>query len=261
MGISVIIRNRNEATALEFLLKVLNEKYFEEIDEIIVLDNLSSDDSEKITNQYGARFVKIEKFSYGSSANIGASEAKNEIVVIFSAHSYPVSHDFFKLIKKKFLGRENELAGLRCLHNNTDYKFYLNNGDIEKNSNLGGLIFSGSAFNRELWKKHPFNNDVRTFEDKEWSMRMNSLGYKIEMVPSIFCYYIHRNYLQKYFRFRNDMIGSFQMFGVQPSYKFVFYIFFKSLFLNFKSFIVESYFDVRKMLFSIKIKIKSYKGY
>ena len=122
MKISVVIRNKNQSDALAFLLKNLNERYKEDIDEVIVIDNLSTDSSKEISEKYAAKFVTISNFGYGSSANLAAQSAINDIVVIFSAHSYPVSWDFFKLIKAKFKGRENELAGLRCLHTYSDYK-------------------------------------------------------------------------------------------------------------------------------------------
>lgn len=102
--ISVVIRNKNQEKALEFLLKNLVERYAEDIDEIIVLDNLSNDNSKNISENCNAKFITIKDFSYGGSANLAAQFAKNDIVVIFSAHAYPVSHDFFKLIEKSLRG-------------------------------------------------------------------------------------------------------------------------------------------------------------
>ena len=96
--ISVVIRTKNEEKALEFLLKDLRNRYQDDINEIIVIDNLSVDNTKQICENYNANHVIIENFSYGGSANLAAQSAKNDIVVLFSAHCYPVSHDFFKLI-------------------------------------------------------------------------------------------------------------------------------------------------------------------
>ena len=65
--ISVVIRNKNQGKALEFLLRNLTERYLSDIKEIIVIDNLSTDNSEKISIKYGVRFEAIEQFSYGGS--------------------------------------------------------------------------------------------------------------------------------------------------------------------------------------------------
>ncbi len=208
--LSVVIRNKNQDKALSFLLKNLTERYKADIGEIIVIDNLSTDGSALVSKQYGAKFVTIKTFSYGGSANFAAQQAKYDIVVIFSAHAYPVSHDFFKLILKKFKGRD-DLAGLRCLHGTNDYRNYINKITAETDPDKSGLIFSGSVFNKQVWEKHPFREDVATFEDKEWSKRVIKAGYKIEFVPSIFNYEIKRNKKQLFFRFKNDMVGNYQL--------------------------------------------------
>jgi len=216
--VSVVIRNKNQSSALHFLLKNLTERYADDIGEIIVLDNLSTDDSENVSKHYAARFITIEKFSYGGSANKAAEVAQFNIIVIFSAHSYPVSHDFFKLIKNAFDNNSN-LAGVRCLHNSSDYKHYINNISAKEDPNRSGLIFSGSAFCKAIWEKHPFRADVATFEDKEWSKRILELGYDITFVNAIFCYEIKRSKQQELFRFKNDLIGNYQLWHKDITYK------------------------------------------
>ena len=215
--ISVVIRNKNQAPALTFLLKNLTERYAVDIAEIIVIDNVSIDNSEAVALHYGARFVTIEKFSYGGSANRAAQEAQFPIVVIFSAHSYPVSHDFFKLIKEKMEANSN-LAGLRCLHSTNDYRNYINKISAKNDPNKSGLIFSGSAFSKKVWEKHPFREDVATFEDKEWSKRVLENGYEIEFVPAIFHYEIKRTPQQQFFRFKNDLVGNYQLWHQDISF-------------------------------------------
>lgn len=208
--ISVVIRNKNQSVALSFLLKNLTERYMDDIAEIIVVDNLSTDSSKEVSAQFGARFVTIENFSFGGSANLCAREAKHPFVVIFSAHSYPVSHDFFKLIQAKFENNSN-LAGLRCLHNPNDYKNFINKIPAAIDPNKSGLIFSGSAFSKDVWRKHAFKEDVATFEDKEWTVRVLKEGYEIDFVESVFSYEIKRSPPQLFFRFKNDVVGNYQL--------------------------------------------------
>ncbi|WP_336127229.1 glycosyltransferase [Mesoflavibacter sp. CH_XMU1422-2] len=249
--ISVVIRNKNQEVALEFLLKNLTTRYIDDIDEVIVLDNLSSDRSEIITKSYGAKFVTIKNFSYGGSANVAAEEASNNIVVIFSAHSYPVSHDFFKLIKEKFKNR-NDLAGLRCLHSPNDYRNYINKVSSKDDPNKSGLIFSGSAFNKKVWEKHKFNKNVATFEDKEWSKRVIEKGYKIEFVPSIFSYEIKRTKKQQFFRFKNDLTGNYHLWQEQPTLRNAFNLLVASILKLTKSFIIDLYYVLKRFYFIIK---------
>ena len=249
--ISVVIRNKNEEVALEFLLKNLTERYRNDIGEIIVVDNLSTDKSEQIANKYGARFVTIEKFSFGGSANLCASEAKGDIVVIFSAHSYPVSHDFFSLISEKFKNNPN-LAGVRCLHSPNDYKNYINGISVKQDPNKSGLIFSGSAFNKKVWDKIPFREDVPTFEDKEWTTRVLKQGYEIDFVPSIFCYEVTRTKKQLFFRYKNDVVGNYQLWHQDITFKNVINTTVMSILRLFKNFFIDLYYIFAKIYFLLK---------
>ncbi|TGV04421.1 glycosyltransferase [Flavivirga rizhaonensis] len=249
--ISVVIRSKNQASALAFSLKNLTERYINDIDEIIVLDNLSKDNSEAVTKQYGARFVSIKNFSFGGSANICASEAKNNIIVIFSAHSFAVSHDFFRLIKKKFQENSN-LAGLRCLHASNDYRNFINKIPATIDPNKSGLIFSGSAFSKKVWEKHPFKEDVPTFEDKEWTKRVLNAGYDIEFVESIFSYEIQRTRKQLFFRFKNDVLGNYQIWHEDVSFLQASKGFVMSTFKLIKYFFTDLKYIVLKYIYLIK---------
>lgn len=249
--ISVVIRNKNQASALEFLLKDLTERYSEDCDEIIVIDNMSVDDSKKVIDKYGAKCIQLENFSYGGSANLAAECASNNIVVIFSAHSYPVSHDFFSQIKIRFDKNEN-LAGLRCLHNPGDYKNYINAVSSKNDPNVSGLIFCGSAFSKKVWKQHQFKADIQTMEDKEWSVRVIKNGFDIKFSPSIFCYDIKRNPEQNFFRFKNETIGGYQLWHKDYTVKFVCKALLGSILNNAKNFAVEVFYAFKRFFFLLK---------
>lgn len=252
--ISVVIRNKNQEKALGFLLRNLKERYSQDIDEIIVLDNLSTDGSKDITAQFNAKFVSIKKFSYGGSANLAALSASNNIVVIFSAHSYPVSPDFFKVIKEKFESNKN-LAGLRCLHSSNDFKNYILGIDARTDPNKSGVIFSGSAFSRKVWEVIPFNEQVPTFEDKDWTLRVLKAGYDIEFAPVVFNYEIKRTLAQEYFRFKNDILGNYQIWHIEPSIISVVKGFIMSLFKVIKNSFIQIYYILKRFFFMIKFKI------
>ncbi len=249
--ISVVIRNKNEEHELEFLLKNLTQRYKDDIDEIIVLDNLSSDRSEEITRQYGARFVTIRNFSYGGSANIAAEEAKSDIVVVFSAHAFPVSDDFFKLISAKFKGRESELAGVRCIHYVNDYKAYINKLSAADDPNLCGLNFAASAFNKRMWQEIKFKGDIRTLEDKEWTKQVLRRGYKIEFVPAVFCYHTFRTRKQLFFRFKNEVVGGYQLHHTEYTFAKAAKNFLYTLGKLCKNFVADLYYLVRRLFFMI----------
>ncbi|NNC50940.1 MAG: glycosyltransferase [Flaviramulus sp.] len=252
--ISVVIRNKNQDKALSFLLKNLTERYLDDIGEIIVIDNVSSDRSEAVSKEYNAQFVTVKEFSYGGSANFAANQTKFPIIVMFSAHSYPVSHDFFKLIKQKFEANPN-LAGLRCLHSPNDYQNFINKIPAKEDPNRSGLIFSGSAFRRAVWEKYLFREDVSTFEDKEWTVRVLRAGYDIDFVPSVFCYQINRTKKQIHFRFKNDLIGNYQLWHQDVRFFSALKGLLMSILMLFKSFFVDFYYAIKRFLHTIKFII------
>ncbi len=249
--ISVVIRTKNQASALSFLLKNLRARYAGDIDEVLVIDNLSTDHTATVCEQFDARLVTIENFSYGSSANLAAQEASHDIVVIFSAHSYPVSHDFFRVIAQRFKEKPG-LAGLRCLHSTNDYRAYINQIQAKDDPNRAGLIFSGSAFAKAVWKEHPFRDDVATFEDKEWSKRVLEAGYDIEFVPAIFHYEINRNKKQLFFRFKNDVIGNYQLWHEEVTVKSAFNGLIASLWRIVKGAFIDMYYACKRFLYILK---------
>lgn len=258
--ISVVIRNKNQSAALSFLLKNLTERYRDDIAEIIVIDNLSIDSSKEVTEQFGARFVSIKNFSFGGSANLCAASAQYPIVVIFSAHSYPVSHDFFRLIQAKFENNLN-LAGLRCLHSTNDYKNFINKIPAAIDPNKSGLIFSGSAFSKKVWEQHPFRDDVATFEDKEWTVRVLREGYEIDFVESIFSYEIKRSRRQLFFRFKNDVIGNYQLWHQEVSLVSALKGLFFSIWNGFISFIFDVWYAVLRFLYLFQFNLKKPKQF
>lgn len=253
--ISVVIRNKNQEKALEFLLRNLNERYSQDIDEVIIIDNLSVDNSKKVADDYRAKVITIKDFSYGGSANLAASSAVGNIVVIFSAHSYPVSPDFFKVIKQKFEDN-SKLAGLRCLHSTNDYKNYILGINAKTDPNKSGLIFSGSAFNREVWKIIPFNDKVPTFEDKDWTLRVLKAGYEIDFAPVVFNYDIKRTPRQEYFRFTRDILGNYQIWQHEDSLKSILAGMIFTIINAFKSLFLNIFYAFKKFLFMIRFKTK-----
>ncbi len=258
--ITVAIRNRNQTKALEFLLSNLQRRYSDVVAEVLVIDNLSTDTSQAIAAQYGARFETISDFSYGDSANFAASKATHPIVVMFSAHSFPVSPDFFTVIAKAFKANPN-LAGVRCLHAHNDYTNYIKGINAEEDPNKSGLIFSGSAFRKSVWETIPFNDAVPTFEDKDWTKRVLKAGYAIEFAPVVFSYHINRSLAQMHFRFKNDVLGNYQIWHEEPQLKSVFKGTIFSVFRAFKTFVLSSFFAFKRLLFIVKFKLNKPKQF
>ena len=154
-----------------------------------------------------------------------------------------------------------KLAGLRCLHGPNDFKNFINGISAEKDTDKSGLIFSGSAFSKKVWEKHPFRNDVATFEDKEWSKRVLELGYEIDFVESIFYYDIKRTKKQNFFRFKNDLIGNYQLWHKDVNLFQVSKGFIVSIFKIIKEFFIDLYYVILKFFYHLKFIIRKPKKF
>lgn len=253
--VSVVIRNKNQEKALSFLLNNLTNRFQKFIAEIIVLDNLSTDESKEVTLKFGAKFISIEQFGYGSSANIGMENCNSSVVVIFSAHAFPVSHDFFKLIIDRFNNNEN-LAGLRCIHNVNDFRHYILGNTAKINPRECGLIFCGSAVNRDIWEKNKFKDDIITMEDKEWTIRVLKQEFDIEFIPSIFCYDINRNRSQEFFRFKNETYGSYYLWNYRFSFLKVVKGFIFGLTKKTKNYLFDIFYIFKKFIFQVNFFLR-----
>jgi len=246
-SISVVIRNKNEKSILTFLLQVLQKQYAREIYEIIVIDNLSTDGSQQLALEMGAKVVTIHDFSYGKSANLAMESSTGDLVLIMSAHSYPVSHDFFHVIKKHFLGR-SDLAGVRCLHFHGDYRKYLTGQTWKDDLNGCGLTFACSVVNKKMWLDEKFVDDIQQCEDKEWTKRIVSKGYTVEFVPAIYCYEIKRTKKQLFTRFKNDIIINYQLWGDDISFTGALRKFFATNFYLVYDYCIDFYYNFKKTI-------------
>jgi rhamnosyltransferase len=94
--ISIVIRNKNEAVALENTLSILTKVYSNDFKEIIVVDNLSSDESIEIANKYNCKIITIDDFTYGRAINFGINASISNYVLLLSSHAIPVGTAFFE---------------------------------------------------------------------------------------------------------------------------------------------------------------------
>ena len=82
-SISVIIPAYNEEKSIEKVVQIAKENA--NVDEIIVVDNLSTDTTSEIAKKVGAKVVDCNNQGKGYAMEVGLHEAKNEIVVFLDA--------------------------------------------------------------------------------------------------------------------------------------------------------------------------------
>lgn len=109
MKISVVIPAYNEEKHIRSCLEHL-ERQEEKADEIIIIDNNSTDDTAKIARSYGAHIVEEKKQGMIFARNAGFNRAKYEVIARTDADTH-VPKNWIKIIKENFTKNEN-LVGL-----------------------------------------------------------------------------------------------------------------------------------------------------
>lgn len=257
--ISVVIRNKNEANALENVLSILRSLYISEINEIVVVDNNSTDNSLGIAQKYNCKVITIDNFSYGRAINKGIQNSNSKYVLLLSSHAIPVGTNFFKNTLVVLNSAPN-IAGIRYINSIENYNRAIQNNFEITEPLKYGLMAGCCIVNREIWEHHKFDENLVFSEDKEWSDRVVKNGFKILDINETFFYFIKRDRKSILNRYRNENIADYQLNNKQfasPLHSIA--SFFKKIFITnniryFKTLVND--FFVLKTKFKIYEKLK-----
>ncbi|MGH3977577.1 MAG: glycosyltransferase family 2 protein [Pseudonocardiaceae bacterium] len=113
--VSILIRIRNEASALSRVLQLLATQELHAERETVVLDNTSDDDSADVALAAGARVFRLPRhlFGYGRAINVGVELCRGEFVVLLSAHAWPQGERWLQTMVDA-LREDPNLAGAYC---------------------------------------------------------------------------------------------------------------------------------------------------
>lgn len=254
--VSVVIRNKNEGPALEKVLKILNNVYMQDIEEIIVVDNNSTDRSLEIAWDFDCKIVPIQNFSYGRAINLGIEKAKSTYILLLSSHAIPIGKHFFKN-SISAIETSRDIAGIRYINSIDNYNRAVNNNFFVTEPLKYGLMAACCLVNRKVWEQHKFNEDMVFSEDKEWSQRVVKDGYQLLDFNETFFYFIKRDNKSLLKRFKNETIFEYQIQNKQYPGPVKPYLSFlkKNLYAN-----PKNYFKIIKQDFLIlKTKLEIYK--
>lgn len=221
MGVSVVIRTRDEEQHLSDVLKMLLEQTIPP-SEIILINNYSSDSSLASFEdrmKKAAEFPRRKKirmrlvsfpdrdFSHPYSTNLGVFFAQNELVAITNAHSIPVSRFWLAFGLRHFADRR-----VACV---TGHSYPLeNNTPLSKVSRLMYyfserivLRFNWTStvdciIRKSLWQAYPFDENLPKIipearalgcEDYDWSKEMEARGFRIVVDPQFSVFHSHES--------------------------------------------------------------------
>ncbi len=186
---SIVIRAYNEEKHIERLLTGIRQQTRKDI-EIILVDSGSTDSTLEIASRYPVRVVHIppEEFTFGYSLNQGITQARGELIVIVSAHVYPVYPDWLERLLAPFADAKIALAYGKQ-RGNTTTKFSEHQifarwypDQSQPRQPYPFCNNANAAIRRSLWEKYPYDETLPGLEDLHWADRVMEAGYAIAYV-------------------------------------------------------------------------------
>jgi glycosyltransferase involved in cell wall biosynthesis len=216
---SIVIRAFNEEKHIRRLLSGIQMQDYPSR-EIILVDSGSTDKTIDIANEFGAKIVNINAtdFTFGRSLNRGIAAASGEIIVIISAHCYPVYPDWLKQLLAPFVDDQVAVSygkqrGAESNHF-SEHQFFRNYFPDISQPNQGQPFThnANAAIRKSLWFEHAYNENLTGLEDLEWSSWAKQSGFRIAYVAEAEIIHIHEEtFNQVHNRYKREAIAMKQI--------------------------------------------------
>jgi rhamnosyltransferase len=224
---SIVIRAYNEERHIGRLLDGISMQNLSD-PEIILVDSGSTDHTIEIAARYPVKIVRIppQEFSFGRSLNLGIAASHGELVVISSAHVYPVYPDWLASLLDPFADPKIALAyGKQRGDANTRFseRQVLAGWFPETSTRHQNFPFcnnANAAVRRSLWEQHPYDEALTGLEDLSWARWAMDQGYAIAYVAEAEIVHVHNETPEAvYNRYRREAMAYKHLF---PSERFGF---------------------------------------
>ena len=198
MNCSIIIRAYNEEKHIGRLLEGIQRQTLKDV-EIILVDSGSSDSTVVVAESFGARIVHIpsEEFTFGRSLNFGIQASSHEIIVIASAHVYPIYPDWLESLLRPFEDERvaltyGEQRGPDTAKFSEQQIFHQWYPDISKpRQETAFCNNANAAIRNSLWEKNPYDESLTGLEDLAWAKWAKEQGYDIAYVAEAEVIHVH----------------------------------------------------------------------
>ena len=198
MNCSLVIRAYNEAQHLPRLLEGISHQTIKDV-EIILVDSGSTDSTVSIAESFGARVVKIrpEEFTFGRSLNFGVREATRELVVIASAHVYPVYPDWLESLLAPFVdgkvaltyGKQRGPETAKYSEQQIYHQWYPDASQPRQATAFCNN--ANAAIRKNLWTQNPYDESLAGLEDLAWATWAKEQGHEIAYAAEAEIIHVH----------------------------------------------------------------------
>ena len=198
--ISIIIRFFNEIKYLDTVYKAIRSQAITSTIEIISVNNNSSDDSFEVATKYSDKVLNIKVYEPGKALNYAISKSTGSIIVILSAHTIPGNEKWLTNLLEPLINKKNN-KGIIATYGAQIYPYYsefLDKRDLDRfnfakariETNDTDFWNANSAFEKKVWGKYKFCENVYELEDHFWTKTILSMqkGY-VYFNPKAYVYH------------------------------------------------------------------------
>ncbi len=215
MKCSIVIRAYNESKHLGRLLEGIRRQTIQDV-EIVLVDSGSSDATLPIAESFGAHIVRIPagEFTFGRSLNLGIQAARHDLIVIASAHVYPVYPDWLESLLRPLedgqvalsYGKQRAPAGAKFSEQQIYYQWYPEASQPRQESAFCNN--ANAAIRKQVWEQHPYDETLTGLEDLAWATWARQQGYAIAYVAEAEIMHVHNETPRAVFnRYRREAMA------------------------------------------------------
>jgi glycosyltransferase involved in cell wall biosynthesis len=199
MSVAIIIRAFNEEAHIGRLLTGIREQA-EHPEEVIVVDSGSTDATVAIAEAFGATVVPIarDEFSFGRALNRGIEAAETDLIVLVSAHVYPIYDDWLERLLAPF--DESDEVGLsygrqvtppegRFSERRLLERWFPAESRIDREQPFCNN--ANAAIRRDLWLDRPYDEQLTGLEDLAWAKELLATGGALAYVAEAPIVHVH----------------------------------------------------------------------
>lgn len=220
MYCSIIIRAYNEGKHLGRLLEGISRQTVRDVD-VILVDSGSTDSTVDIAASCGVRVLHIlpDEFTFGRSLNIGIEAASSPLIVIASAHVFPVYPDWLERLLAPFadpkvaltFGKQRGGATTKFSEHQIFAQWYPEHSDPRQAHPFCNN--ANAAIRRSIWERHVYDETLTGLEDVAWANWALHEGYAVAYVAEAEIIHVHDETPQGvYNRYRREAMAFKRIF-------------------------------------------------
>jgi len=217
---SIVIRAYNEEKHITRLLKGILEQTVKDV-QIILVDSGSTDGTVKAAEAFAVEVVHIQPqdFTFGRSLNLGIAAAKADLVVIASAHVYPVYPDWLEKLLEPFTdpqvglvyGKQRGAASSKYSEHQVFRSWYPDQSVSRQAHPFCNN--ANAAIRRGLWEQHAYDELLTGLEDLAWARWLQAQGLGIAYSAEAEVLHVHHETWRGiYNRYRRESMAFKQIY-------------------------------------------------